>query len=169
MMKRNQNQLFGQVCEEINTLLHMIPSMYYHISYVCVPGDASPRPRLLLRLSVGTSREDRRYRPICGLRGRDRPGLRSLGRQRAPADWCRQRDALRGPRAGQTHSYTQTHTTNYTSCLQFGVIGNKCGSNLLTNGSNMRGRTGNAEIHFNLTHTVARRVVKWYHCVHPQW
>lgn len=105
------------------------------VSYVCGSGDASSRPCLLLRLSVGASREDRCHRPISGLCGRDRPGIRSLGRQRAPADGCRQRDTLCGPGAGTTHKYTQLIEM---SCPQFGVIGNKCASNLLTNGSNMR-------------------------------
>lgn len=77
-----------------------------------VSGDASSRPRLLISLPVGASREDRRHRPVGGLCGWDRPGVRALGRQGAPADRRRQRDALCGPRAGETLECTQTRTTN---------------------------------------------------------
>ena len=93
------------------------------ISHIFVLGDASSRSRLVLRLSVGESREDRYHWPISGLRGRDRPGIWSLGRQRAPADRCRQRDAICGSWAGWTHNFTQLIT-----CLQSGGLGNQCGS-----------------------------------------
>lgn len=88
-------------------------------SYVRGSGDAPSGPCLLLCLSVGASREDHCHRPISCLRGRDRLGIRPLGRQRAPADGRRQRDALCGPRAGQTHKHTQLSKM---SSLQFGVI-----------------------------------------------
>lgn len=99
------------------TLLHLHPNIKVRPASCCCrrraaascltlrlsPGDAAPQPRLLRRLPVGASREDRGGRPVGGVRGRHRPGVRPLGRPGASAHRHRQRDALT-PGAGQEKS-----------------------------------------------------------------
>lgn len=79
------------------TCTFAVSNLLYYYS-----GDATSRPRLVLRLPLGASWKNCRHWPVSGVRGGHWLGVRALGRQRASSDRCWQRDPLCRPGAGQT-------------------------------------------------------------------